>query len=100
MPETASAGAYNDSISSLKEIPDTRMSQSVRIQACYLLLVEVLGIQSKCDSLCYLKRLARCHHAVLIEKLGIKLKRPPSDSAFRDFFLQVDVASICVAILK
>jgi hypothetical protein len=30
--------------------------------------------------------------------LGLKLKRTPSDSAFRYFFLQLDVTSICAAI--
>ena len=54
----------------------------------------VLGILSKCESLRDLERFARRHHAVLTEALGIQLKRPPSDSAFRYFFLQVDVASI------
>jgi hypothetical protein len=32
------------------------------------------------------------------EPLGIELKRLPSDSAFRYFFLQVDVAAVCAAI--
>ncbi|WP_341899981.1 hypothetical protein [Synechococcus sp. UW140] len=35
---------------------------------------------------------------MLTESLGIELKRPPSDSAFRYFFLQMDVAAICGAI--
>jgi hypothetical protein len=46
------------------------------------LLVAVLGILSKCESLRDLERFARRHHAVLTESLGIELKRPPSDSAF------------------
>ena len=58
----------------------------------------VLGILSKCESLRDLERFARRHHSVLTESLGIELKRPPSDSAFRYFFLQVDVAAICGAI--
>jgi hypothetical protein len=62
------------------------------------LLVAVLGILSKCESLRDLERFARRHHAVLTESLGIDLKRPPSDSAFRYFFLQVDVAAVCAAI--
>ena len=41
---------------------------------------------------------ARRHHAVLTESLGIELKRPPSDSAFRYFFLQVEMAAICGAV--
>ena len=71
------------------------MRRGVRIPAWYLLLVAVLGILSKCESLRDLERFARRHHAVLTESLGIELKRPPSDSAFRYFFLQVDVAAIC-----
>ena len=38
------------------------------------------------------------HHAVLGEQLGLELLRPPSDSAFRYFFLQVDVVALCAAI--
>ena len=74
------------------------MRRGIRIPAWYLLLVAVLGILSKCESLRDLERFARRHHAVLTETLGIELKRPPSDSAFRYFFLQVDVSSICAAI--
>jgi len=32
------------------------------------------------------------------EALGIELRRPPSDSSFRYFFYQVDVAALCAAI--
>jgi hypothetical protein len=42
--------------------------------------------------------LARRHHVVLTEALGLDLRRPPSDSSFRYFFLQVDVAELCAAI--
>jgi len=38
------------------------------------------------------------HHAVLTKALGIELRRPPSDSSFRYFFYQVDVAALCAAI--
>ena len=38
------------------------------------------------------------HHALLTEALGIELRRPPSDSSFRYFFHQVDVAALCAAI--
>ena len=58
----------------------------------------MLGILSKCESLRDLERFARRHHAVFTESLGVELKRPPSDLAFRYFFLQVDVAAICGAI--
>ena len=98
MLDTATAATHLDLISFLKAIPDTRMRRGIRIPAWYLLLVAVLGILSKCESLRDLERFARRHHAVLTETLGIELKRPPSDSAFRCFFLQVDVASICAAI--
>ena len=98
MPQSVSAATALDLISYLKAIPDARMRRGVRIPAWYLLLVAVLGILSKCESLRDLERFARRHHAVLTESLGIELKRPPSDSAFRYFFLQVDVAAICGAI--
>ena len=98
MPETGSAATDLDLISFLKAIPDTRMRRGVRIPAWYLLLVAVLGILSGCESLRDLERFARRHHAVLGKELEIELRRPPSDSAFRYFFLQVDVTAICSAI--
>jgi len=88
VPQSVSAATDLDLISYLKAIPDARMRRGVRIPAWYLLLVAVLGILSKCESLRDLERFARRHHAVLTESLGIELKRPPSDSAFRYFFLQ------------
>ena len=36
--------------------------------------------------------------SVLNEALGIQLRRPPSDSAFRFFLLQLDVSAVCTAI--
>jgi len=98
VPQSVSAATDLDLISYLKAIPDVRMRRAVRIPAWYLLLVAVLGILSKCESLRDLERFARRHHAVLNETLGLELKRPPSDSAFRYFFLQVDVAAVCAAI--
>ncbi len=98
MPQSVSAATDLDLISFLKAIPDARMRRGLRIPAWYLLLVAVLGILSKCESLRDLERFARRHHAVLNEALGLELKRPPSDSAFRYFFLQVDVAAVCAAI--
>ncbi len=38
------------------------------------------------------------HHTALTSALGVELTRPPSDSAFRTFFQQVDVAGLCAAI--
>ncbi len=98
MVQSVSAATDLDLISYLKAIPDARMRRGVRIPAWYLLLVAVLGILSKCESLRDLERFARRHHAVLTGALGIELKRPPSDSAFRYFFLQVDVTAVCAAI--
>ena len=98
MPESASTATDLDLISYLKAIPDTRMRRGVRIPAWYLLLVAVLGILSRCQSLRVLERFAIRHHDVLTDALGLELRRPPSDSAFRYFFLQVDVATLCLAI--
>ena len=98
VPETASAATDLDLISYLQAIPDARMRRGVRIPAWYLLLVAVLGILSGCQSLRDLERFARRHHAALTKALGLELRRPPSDSAFRYFFLQVDVAALCAAI--
>ena len=98
MPEIASTATDLDLISYLKAIPDARMRRGVRFPAWYLLLVAVLGILSRCQSLRDLERFARRRHTVLTESLGLELRRPPSDSSFRYFFLQVDVAALCAAI--
>lgn len=98
MPETVSAATDLDLISFLRAIPDPRMRRGIRIPAWYLLLVAVLGILSNCQSLRDLERFAERHHGVLTEALGIELRRYPSDSAFRYFFHQVDVAALCAAI--
>ena len=98
MRETGSAATDLDLISFLKAIPDMRMRRGIRIPSWYLLLVAVLGILSGCESLRDLERFSRRHHAVLSEQLGLALRRPPSDSAFRYFFLHVDVVALCAAI--
>ncbi|MFN9870392.1 MAG: transposase family protein [Cyanobacteriota bacterium] len=98
MPETASAPTGLDLISFLQAIPDVRMRRGVRIPAWCLLLVVVLGILSRCQSLRDLDRFAISHHSVLTETLGLQLRRPPTDSAFRYFLQQVDVGALCAAI--
>jgi hypothetical protein len=98
VPEAASAATDLDLISYLQAIPDARMRRGVRIPAWYLLLLAVLGILSGCQSLRDLERFARRHHDALSEALGLELRRPPADSTFRYFFLQVDVAALCAAI--
>ncbi|MEA5414897.1 transposase family protein [Synechococcus sp. BA-132 BA5] len=98
MSETFSAATDLDLISFLKAIPDARMRRGIRTPAWYLLLVAVLGILSGCESLRDLQRFARRHHAVLANQLGLELRRPPSDSVFRYFFLQEDVVAFCAAI--
>jgi hypothetical protein len=45
-----------------------------------------------------LERFAIRYHTVLTEALGLELRRPPSDSSFRYFFQQVDVAALCAVI--
>ena len=79
-------------------IPDFRMRRGVRNPAWYLLLVAVLGIMSGCQSLRDLERFAIRHHSALNKALGIEIRRPPSDSSFRYFFRQVDVAALSAAI--
>ena len=98
MPETALPATDLDLISFLRAIPDARMRHGIRIPAWYQLLVAVLGILSRCQSLRDLERFAIRHHSVLTEALGIELRRPSSGSAFRHFFRQVDVAALCAAI--
>ena len=94
MLESASAATDLDLISYLRAIPDQRMRRGVRFPAWYLLLVAVLGILSGCQSLRDLERFSIRHHNVLTEALGLELRRPPSDSSFRYFFLHVDVAAL------
>ena len=79
-------------------MPDARMRRGVRIPAWYLVLVAMLGILSRCQSMRDLERFASRHHSALTEALGLDLRRPPSDSAFRYFFQQVDVTALCRAI--
>ena len=98
MSEIALPAIDLDLISFLRAIPDARMRRGIPIPAWYLLLVAVLGILSGCQSLRDLERFAIRHHSVLGEALGIELRRPPSDSSFRYFFRQVDVAALCAAI--
>jgi hypothetical protein len=52
------------------------MRRGVRIPAWYLLLLAVLGILSRCQSLRDLERFAIPHHGVLTEALGLDLRRP------------------------
>ncbi|MBD2548997.1 transposase family protein [Microcystis elabens FACHB-917] len=85
-------------MSHLKAIPDARMRRGVRIPAWLLQLVAVLRILSHCQSLRDLERFAIRHHCVSAEALGLELRRPPSDSSFRHFFLKVDVTALGAAI--
>jgi hypothetical protein len=98
VPKSVSAATDLDLSSYLRSIPDARMRRGVRFPAWYLLLVGVLGILRGCQSLRDLVRFAIRHHSVLTVALGINLARPPSDSSFRYFFLQMDVAALCASI--
>ena len=57
MTFSVSAATDLDLISYLRTIPDTRKHRGVRVKAQYLLLLAVLGILSKCESLRELERL-------------------------------------------
>jgi hypothetical protein len=98
LSKSQAAAADLDLISFLRAIPEPRMRRGIRIPAWYLLLVAILGILSRCQSLRDLERFAIRHHTALTTALEIELTRPPSDSAFRYFFQQVDVAALCAAI--
>jgi hypothetical protein len=76
LPAIALPAIDLDLISFLKAIPDARMWRGIRIPAWSLLLVAVLGILSRCQSLRDLERFAIRHHSVLIEALGIELRSP------------------------
>ena len=98
MLQNCAAATDLDLISYLRSIPDARMRRGVRFPAWYLLLVAVLGILSCCLSLRDLERFAIRPHSALTKALGLELRRPPSDSSFRYFFQQVDVAALCTTI--
>ncbi len=73
------------------------MRRGVRFPALHLLLVAVLGIYSRCQSLRDLVRFTIHHHGVLTKALGMELRRPPSNSDFPCCFQEVDVAALCAA---
>jgi hypothetical protein len=98
LSESPAAATDLDLISFLRAIPDIRRRRGIRISAWYFLLVAVLGILSGCQRLRDLERFAIRHHIALTSALGIELRRPPSDSAFRYFFHQIDVTVLCSAI--
>ena len=98
MPETARCAIDLDLISVLWAIPDARMRRGIRIATWYLLLVAVLGILSRCQSLRDLERVAIRHQGVLSEALGLELRRPPSGCTVCSFVRQVDVAALRAAI--
>ena len=77
MLESVFAATDLDLISYLKAIPDARMLRGARIPAWYLLLVAVLAILSRCQSLLDLERFAIRHHVVLTEVLGLELRDHP-----------------------
>jgi hypothetical protein len=56
LPEPSPANASADLISFLKALPDGRMRRGVRFPQWFLLLVAVLGILSRCQSLRDLER--------------------------------------------
>lgn len=58
----------------------------------------VLGILIGCQGLRDLERFVIRRHSVLSEAPGLALRRPPSESSFRYFCQQVDVAALCAAI--
>lgn len=74
------------------------MRRGIRIPSWYLLLVSVFGFLSSCQSLRNLERFGNQYHSALTRALGIDLKRSPSDTAFRYFFLQMDVTVLWTAI--
>jgi hypothetical protein len=98
MLETQPAPTDFDLITLQRAMPDTRMRRGTRIPSWYLLLVSVFGFLSSCQSLRNLERFANLYHTALTKALGIEIKRSPSDTAFRYFFLQMDVTVLCAAI--
>jgi hypothetical protein len=96
--ESASTATDLDLIGYLRSITEARLRHGVRFLAWYLLLVAVLGILKGCQSLRDLERFVIRHHTVLTAALGVELRRPPSDSSYRDFCQQVDESALCAAI--
>ena len=98
MPQRRAAASDRDLIGFLRAIPDAGIGRGIRIRAWCLILVSVLGILNSCQSLRDLGQFANLHYTAMTTSLGIDLKRSLSDTAFRYFFLQMDVRSLCAAI--
>ncbi len=63
-----------------------------------LLVVDLLGTLSRCQSLRDLERFAIRHYCVLSEVLGLELERKPSCSSFQYTVLQMGEGALCAAI--
>ena len=68
----------------------------VRISACYLLSVSVLGILTGSESL-LVEQLALCHQYVVCMQLAFELRQPSLNTALRYFYLQVVVVPLSAA---
>ena len=89
MPE-ANIALMHELLGLLKAMPDCRMARGIRFPQWYLLLVALLSVLSGGQSLRDHERFARRHHEELTRRLGLSLKRSPSDTAFRALFEKLD----------
>ena len=74
----------------LKEVEDPRGLRGRRYPLWLLLLMVILGTMSGCQGYAALEDFGARHQAALCQRLGLPVRRFPSDSTFRRLFEQLD----------
>ncbi len=79
-------------VQSLQNIRDFRAVHGKRYPLWLILLLVIMGTMSGCRSYYALEDFGVRHYEVLSEKLGLTLKRLPSDTTFRRILQRLDFA--------
>jgi hypothetical protein len=77
-------------IDALKQIKDPRAARGCRYPLWLLLVLVILGTLSGCQGYQALEDFCQRHYQAVGERLGVVMKRPPSDSTFRRLFHLLD----------
>lgn len=83
-----------DLIDTLKQVEDFRSARGRRYPLWLVLLLVILGMMSQCQGYLSLEDFAERHKAVLVEALGLPLRRLPSDSTFRLILQRLDYSRL------
>lgn len=81
-------------IKSLQNIRDFRATAGRRYPLWLILLLVVMGTMSGCRSYQALEDFGMRHYEALSEKLGINIKRLPSDTTFRRILQRLDFVQL------